>query len=175
MIISCLPIQGLKVVEPTIFRDERGFFLESYRQPRYASLGIHSVFVQDNLSFSRKGTIRGLHYQRGQDKLISVLNGKIWDVAVDLRVDSPTFGRWEGIELDDEARRQFFVPEGFAHGFCVLSETALVQYKVSAVYDPLLEQSLRWNDPHLNISWPDLPAILSSRDQSSPFFEEIFG
>ena len=173
--ISCLPIQGLKVVEPTIFRDERGFFLESYRQPRYASLGIHSIFVQDNLSFSRKGTIRGLHYQKGQDKLISVLNGKIWDVAVDLRVDSPTFGKWEGIELDDESRRQFFVPDGFAHGFSVLSETALVQYKVSAIYDPLLEQSLRWNDPILNISWPDLPAILSSRDQSSPLFEEIFG
>lgn len=174
MNITCLSIEGLKVIEPRIFSDERGFFLESYRQPLYAASGIEPVFVQDNLSFSFKGTIRGLHYQKGQDKLVSVLSGTIWDVAVDLRPGSPTFGQWEAVELDDRTRRQFFVPDGFAHGFCILSETALVQYKVSSIYDPKLERSIRWNDPQIGVAWPCQTPILSQRDQTSPFFKEVF-
>jgi dTDP-4-dehydrorhamnose 3,5-epimerase len=174
MLVTCLRIQGLKVIEPRIFCDERGFFLESYRQPLYATFGIEAKFVQDNLSFSHCNTLRGLHYQPGQDKLISVMSGTIWDVAVDLRPGSSTFGQYEGVELDGELRRQLFVPDGFAHGFCVLSKTALVQYKVSAIYDPAKESSLRWNDRDLNIPWPCKEPIVSSRDQMCPFFKQVF-
>lgn len=171
---SCLRIEGLVVIEPQIFSDSRGYFFESYRLPRYVEAGIDANFVQDNLSFSKRGSVRGLHYQPGQAKLVSVLVGAIWDVAVDLRAGSPTFGQWEGVELDDQTRRQMFIPDGFAHGFCILSETALVQYKVTAIYDPKAERSIRWNDPHLAVEWPVSEPILSARDQSSPFFEEIF-
>ncbi|MBS0624464.1 MAG: dTDP-4-dehydrorhamnose 3,5-epimerase [Verrucomicrobia bacterium] len=175
MFATCLKLDGLKLIEPRIFGDERGFFLETYRQPLYVDAGIDVAFVQDNMSFSKKGTIRGLHFQTGQAKLVSVLNGKIWDVAVDIRPDSPTFGQWEAVELDDQKRRQFFVPAGFAHGFCILSETALIQYKVNTIYDPKAEGSIRWNDPFLNIPWPFQEPILSQRDQQSPFFQEVYG
>lgn len=172
-----LRLLGLKLICPKIWDDSRGFFFESYKKPLYSSSGIDTEFVQDNISFSKKGTIRGLHYQLnpGQAKLVSCLQGEIWDVAVDLRPDSATFGQWEAVLLDDKERRQLFIPVGFAHGFCVLSNEALVQYKVSSIYDPALERSLRWNDPTLAVAWPAQNPVLSSRDEASPFFEEVFG
>lgn len=172
MFVENLSISGLKVVEPRIFRDERGAFWESYRQPLYLESGIAATFVQDNCSFSRRHTIRGLHHQQGQSKLVSVIHGTIWDVAIDIRPDSPTFGKYAAVELDGETRRQLFIPAGFAHGFCVLSETALVQYKVSEVYNPSLEGSIRWNDPEIGIDWPCTEPILSERDRTSPFLHQ---
>ncbi len=175
MTFVALPLSGLKLIFPKIFRDDRGFFFESYSQLLYEENGISTSFIQDNSSFSKQGTIRALHYQSfpGQAKLVSCVQGKIWDVAVDIRPDSPTFGKWEGVELDDQARAQLFIPAGFAHGYCVLSNTALVHYKVSSLYDPKTECSIRWNDPTLNIAWPIDDPILSLRDQQSPFFTEI--
>lgn len=172
---SPLQLSGLKLISPKIFSDGRGFFFESYSKEVYEKIGIATSFVQDNSSFSKQGTIRALHYQStpGQAKLISCVLGKIWDVAVDIRPDSPTFGKWIGVELDDKSHKQLFIPIGFAHGFCVLSETALVHYKVSSVYNPKTECSIRWNDPTLNIDWPIRSPILSERDQQSPLFNEI--
>lgn len=170
-----LPIAGLKLVVPRLFRDERGFFFESYKQGDYAKNGIDMPFVQDNISFSVKGTVRALHYQSypGQAKLISCVQGNIWDVAVDIRPDSPTYMQWEGVELDDQSHKQLFIPVGFAHGFAVLSETARVHYKVSAPYDPKTECSIRWNDPDLKVAWPVKDPILAPRDKVSPFFKEM--
>lgn len=170
-----LPLKGLKLITPRIWRDERGFFFETYRSSLYANSGIASQFVQDNLSCSHKNTLRGLHYQSfpGQDKLVTCLSGTVWDVAVDLRRESATFGKWYAVELDDQKLQQLFIPVGFAHGFCVLSDTAIVQYKVSAVYDPATERSVRWNDPAIAIEWPIGAPVLSLRDQNSPFFEEV--
>lgn len=175
MKITHLKLQGLQLITPQIFRDVRGFFFESHRQDRYASHGLEN-FVQDNTSFSLKNTVRALHFQSqpGQVKLVTCLQGKIYDVVVDIRPDSPTFMQWEGIILDDESRQQIYIPIGFAHGFCVLSETALVQYKVSAPYNPATEMSIRWNDPDLAIQWPIDTPLLSPRDQTSPFFKEVF-
>jgi dTDP-4-dehydrorhamnose 3,5-epimerase len=171
-----LPLPGLKLIIPRLFPDERGFFFESYRQTHFAEQKIAVSFVQDNASFSVKNTLRGLHYQSdpGQDKLILCVQGAIWDVAVDIRPDSPTFMRWEAVELNDQNHKQLFIPKGFAHGFCVLSETARVHYKVSAPYNPKTECSLRWNDPDLNIAWPLKNPLLAPRDQNSPFFKEVF-
>ena len=171
-----MKVAGLKIFKPRIFVDERGYFYESYSKSLYDPEGLPS-FVQDNVSFSCQHTIRALHYQKtpGQAKLVSCLKGKIFDVAVDIRPDSPTFGRWEAFELDDQSHEQLFIPVGFAHGFCVLSETALVHYKVSAVYDPATECSIRWNDPTIRIAWPTASPLLSLRDQKSPFFQEVFG
>lgn len=170
-----LELRGLKLLSPKIFGDERGFFFESYRQPLYAAAGISEIFVQDNVSFSRKDSVRGLHYQEipGQAKLVSCLQGTIWDVAVDIRAGSKTFGKWAAVELDDKHCRQLYVPIGFAHGFCVLSETAKVCYKVSALYDPKTERAIRWNDPDLKVAWPVQNPVLSPRDQTSPFFKEV--
>jgi len=171
-----LKISGLKKIVPRVFKDERGFFFESYRKNDYKKQGIEIEFVQDNVSFSKKGTVRALHFQSfpGQAKLVSCIQGKIWDVAVDLRKNSPTFGQWESAVLDEEHHHQLFVPVGFAHGFCVLSETACVQYKVSSPYDPAAECSIRWNDPSFQIAWPVEEPILSPRDQISPFFKEMY-
>ncbi len=176
MHITPLKLSGVLLITPKIFQDDRGFFLESYRQPLYATHGIEPSFVQDSLSFSKRGTVRGLHYQKkpGQAKLITCIQGCIWDVAVDIRPDSPTFGQWEAVEIDDQKRQQIFIPIGFAHGFCVLSETALIQYKVSSVYDPINEYAIRWNDPEIGVKWPTKSPILSQRDQTSPFFKEAF-
>ena len=177
MEIINLSLPGLKLIRLNVFDDDRGFFKECYRKPRYADYGIECEFVQDNISYSKKDVIRGMHFQSdpGQAKLVSVLQGKIYDVVVDIRPDSPYFGKWEGVYLEADKHEQLYVPIGFAHGFCVLSESALVQYKVSAVYDPQTERSLRWNDPDLNISWPVSDPTLSPRDQISPFFKEVFG
>jgi len=171
---AILRLPGLQLIKPRLYKDERGFFWESYRHPTYAKWNIPD-FVQDNISFSQKNVIRALHLQKepGQAKLVQVLSGRIFDVAVDLRIGSPTFGQWEAVELDDVDRCQLFIPAGFAHGFCVLSENALVQYKVSSLYDPKTELSIRWNDPELNIAWPIDHPILSERDQRSPFLKEI--
>lgn len=163
-------LNGLVLLEPQAFTDERGFFLETYNRRAYLDLGIEVDFVQDNHSRSVQHTIRGLHYQvgQGQDKLVSVSRGHIWDVAVDIRAGSPTFGRWEAFELDDVGHRQLFVPVGFAHGFCVLSEIADVCYKVSSFYDPSAERGIAWNDPVLAISWPTAEPLLSNRDLQNP-------
>ena len=165
-------LAGIKLIRPKIFGDDRGFFLESYNAPAYNAAGIDTVFVQDNHSRSVKGTLRGVHYQSkpGQAKLVRVILGRIWDVAVDIRPNSPTFGQWDGIELDDKSREQLFIPIGFAHGFCVLSEYAEVEYKVSAAYDPETECSISYADPELAIKWPVSQPLLSARDQQAESF-----
>lgn len=171
-----LRLKGLKLIQPSLFQDERGFFKESYHASRYPQFGIISPFVQDNYSFSKKNVIRGMHFQSspGQDKLVWVVQGKIFDVAVDLRKDSPTFGQWEGVYLDDQSQEQLFIPKGFAHGFCVLSnEGAHVNYKVSALYDSLTEKTFRYDDPVVGIEWPIKNPILSIRDRESPTFEQV--
>ena len=170
-----LKLSGLKLITPRVFQDERGFFFESDRKPFYVEQGIDANFVQDNTSFSHKNTIRALHFQShpGQAKLVSCVQGTIWDVAVDIRPESPTFMQWEAAELDDHNHKQLFIPIGFAHGFCVLSQTARVHYKVSAPYDPKTECSIRWNDPDFNIAWPVKNPLLSPRDQTSPLFKEL--
>ena len=173
MKVEELSLKGLKIITLDAYKDERGFFKESYRRPLYEKNGITCDFLQDNHSFSKKQTIRGMHFQShpGQDKLISVLHGKIFDVVVDIRPDSATFGKWEGIILDAEAHQQLFVPVGFAHGFCVLSDGAHVVYKVSSLFDPTTEKGFRFDDPDLLIDWPFNDPIVSERDKTSPFFK----
>ena len=172
MQVMDLKLPGLKLILPRVFRDERGFFFESYCYPLLAKSGIDLSFIQDNVSFSHKGTVRGLHFQSspGQAKWVLCVQGAIWDVAVDIRPESPTFMQWEAVELDDQNHKQLFIPKGFAHGFCVLSSTARVHYKVSAPYDPKTERTIRWNDPDLKIPWPVKNPLLSPRDQISPLF-----
>lgn len=162
------PLPGVLVIEPRVFEDSRGFFMETYHQQRYAEAGIIGPFVQDNVSRSVRGTLRGLHYQiqQPQGKLVQAIRGAIFDVAVDLRRMSPTFGKWYGVELSDSNHRQLFVPPGFAHGFCVLTETADFLYKCSDVYAPEHERTLLWNDPDIGIEWPlDGEPILSVKDR----------
>ncbi len=168
---------GLVLIEPDAFADERGFFLETFNARGHAELGITATFVQDNHSRSVGGTIRGLHFQvnPGQAKLVHVVRGRIWDVAVDIRRDSPTFGQWEGFELDDVDHRQVFVPVGFAHGFCALSDVADVCYKVTSYYDPQLERGIAWDDPTLSITWPTEHPHLSDRDRRNPTLAEALG
>jgi len=174
MNLKDLKLAGLKLITPRLFQDERGFFFESYRQDFYGAQGV-GPFVQDNVSFSRQNTIRALHFQSnpGQAKLVTCVQGEIWDVAVDLRKNSPTFMQWEGVVLNDQTHEQLYIPMGFAHGFCVLSLTARIHYKVSSLYNPKTERSIRWNDPDLNIDWPIQNPILSQRDQISPFLKEV--
>jgi dTDP-4-dehydrorhamnose 3,5-epimerase len=162
------PLAGLKVLEPRVFGDARGFFLETYQQARFAEAGLPTTWAQDNLSRSRRGTLRGLHYQlhQPQGKLVGVTRGEVFDVAVDLRRSSPTFGRWFGVVLSDENHRLMYVPAGFAHGFCVLSDVADFAYKCTALYQPADEQTLLWNDPTVGVDWPEVtPRILSDKDQ----------
>jgi dTDP-4-dehydrorhamnose 3,5-epimerase len=170
--VTELPLAGLKLLRPRSFRDARGFFRENFHEPRYREVGIECRFVQDNHSRSAYGTLRGLHYQSypGQAKLISVTRGRIFDVAVDIRPESATFGQWYGASLDAEEGGQLFIPIGFAHGFCVLSEVADVIYKCSAVYNPTNELGISWNDPELGISWPVAEPVLSERDQNAESF-----
>jgi dTDP-4-dehydrorhamnose 3,5-epimerase len=168
-------LAGVLLVEPDVVQDPRGFFLETFSRRRYEEAGLPDDFVQDNQSRSNAGTIRGLHFQAhpGQAKLVRVARGRIWDVVVDIRRSSPTFGHHEGFELDDEAHRQLYVPIGFAHGFCVLSQVADVAYRVSSYYDADAEQGVRWDDPALGIRWPVTDPILSDRDQRMPVLSEI--
>lgn len=168
-------IPGVLIVEPDVYRDSRGFFLESYHADKYRSAGIHASFVQDNHSRSIGRTVRGLHLQlrRPQAKLVRVIEGEIYDVVVDVRRGSPTFGRWVGITLSAEDFRQCYIPEGFAHGFCVTSDVAQVEYKTTDFYEPAGELGIAWNDPDLAIPWPvDVP-ILSERDGRNPRFHEL--
>lgn len=167
MIVEKTPLPGLLLVKPKVFGDERGYFFESFQQDRYRDQGIVGPFVQDNVSKSSQGILRGLHFQKpyAQAKLISALVGSIYDVAVDIRLDSPTFGKWFGTILSDENKHQLYVPRGFAHGFLVLSDTVICQYKVDEFYHPETEHSLIWNDPDLNIDWPkELTPLLSKKD-----------
>lgn len=175
MKVEELAIPGLRLITPTLFHDERGFFLETYHQKHYASLGISSVFVQDNCSFSKKGTLRGMHFQAepGQAKLVSVTQGHIFDVAVDIRPHSPTYRKWVGVHLNSQTREQLFIPEGCAHGFCVLSEEACVVYKVSQFYDPKEERSFHYGDPAIGIEWPVRDPILSQKDRSALSLNEV--
>ncbi len=172
MQIKKLRLAGLQLIAPRVFSDERGYFFETYSKERY--LGIET-FVQDNVSFSYQNTIRGLHFQSspGQAKLVSCLEGEIWDVAVDMRPESPTYMQWEAVALNDQNHEQFYLPAGFAHGFCVLSKRALVHYKVSSLYDPQTEKAIRWNDPDLSVAWPINQPILSPRDRVCPYFKEV--
>jgi dTDP-4-dehydrorhamnose 3,5-epimerase len=166
-------LPGVRIVEPTIFRDDRGFFLETWRADRFADAGITDTFIQDNHSRSVRGTLRGLHWQRRkpQAKLVRVVCGAIFDVVVDVRRGSPTFGHWLGFEMSSDRCTQLYVPVGFAHGFCVLSEVADVEYKCSDVYDPGGESGLIWNDPGVGITWPVSQPILSARDSRHPPLE----
>ncbi len=168
MKVIATELDGVFIIEPQVFGDRRGFFLESFQKQRYAQAGIDADFVQDNISFSVRHTLRGLHYQypRGQAKLVQALRGEIFDVAVDIRRGSPTFGQWTGVTLSEQNCRQIYIPQGFAHGFCVLSETVLFMYKCSDYYAPEDEGGICWNDPQLGIHWPVETPILSDRDQA---------
>jgi dTDP-4-dehydrorhamnose 3,5-epimerase len=160
-------IPGLKIIQPKVFGDARGYFLETYSKKRYEEAGIKAQFVQDNLSFSSKGILRGMHFQNpgAQGKLVSVVQGEVYDVAVDVRVGSPTFGKWLGVYLSGELKNQFWVPAGFAHGFVVTSESAVFSYKCDAYYNPSTEFSLAWDDPDIGIAWPLVQPQLSAKDQ----------
>jgi dTDP-4-dehydrorhamnose 3,5-epimerase len=169
-------LPGVLVVEPRIFGDGRGIFLETFHAERYAAAGIVGPFVQDNFSRSKKGTLRGLHFQepRPQGKLVQVLRGRVFDVAVDVRRGSRTFGKWLGLELDSEWQRQLWIPPGFAHGFYVLSDEADFMYKCTALYAPEVERSIRWNDPALAIAWPiDVAPLLSKKDAEAPLLADV--
>lgn len=168
-------VPGLLIIEPDVFKDQRGFFMETWNAKRYAEAGLDVDFVQDNLSYSSYGVLRGLHYQQpnAQGKLVYVLQGSVYDVAVDIRAGSPSFGQWYGVELTAENKRQFYIPEGFAHGFCVLSETVLFAYKCTDFYNPATEGGIAWNDPNLKIDWPVKAPILSDKDAKYPLLSEI--
>lgn len=168
-------LDGVLIIEPAVFKDPRGFFMEAYNRQRYHQAGIEHVFVQDNLSFSVKNTLRGLHFQinHPQAKLVQVIAGEIFDVAVDVRPASPDFGKWTGIMLSGRNKRQLFIPEGFAHGFCVLSETAYFSYKCSDFYAPGDEGGLLWSDPGIGIQWPVQDAIVSEKDKHNPNLADL--
>lgn len=169
-------LPGLLIVEPGVFKDDRGYFLETFHQSRYSDAGIQTTFIQDNESKSVRGVVRGLHYQLGdaaQAKLVRVVQGKVFDVAVDLRAGSPTFGKWFGLELDDADKKQLYIPRGFAHGFSVLSETAIFTYKCDNIYHRESERSINPFDPKLGIDWKieKNEAIVSEKDIKAPAFE----
>ena len=168
-------LQGVLIIEPKVFLDSRGFFVETYQRERYQSMGLMAEFVQDNLSFSSRGVLRGVHCQNphSQGKLVQVLQGEVWDVAVDIRRNSPHFGQWTAVTLSSETKNQFYVPPGFAHGFCVLSETALLAYKCTDIYYPGAEVGFRWDDPEVEIAWPVREPILSDKDGRLPLLRDI--
>ncbi|MGM8364869.1 dTDP-4-dehydrorhamnose 3,5-epimerase [Virgibacillus sp. W0181] len=169
-------LDGVKILEPKVFTDNRGFFMESFNSKTFTELGLHYDFLQDNHSLSMdKGVIRGLHYQlipMAQTKLVRVITGSIYDVAVDIRKGSPTFGEWVGVELDGDNFRMLLVPQGFAHGFCTLAENTHVQYKVDAYYSAENDRGIRWDDPALAINWPVTNPILSEKDRKQPLLKE---
>jgi dTDP-4-dehydrorhamnose 3,5-epimerase len=175
MQISSTSLEGPLVVEPIVHGDARGFFVETFRLDRLADAGLGLTFVQDNHSRSRNGILRGMHFQPGQAKLVRCVRGAIFDVIVDIRGGSATFGQWEGFELNDETHHQLFVPDGFAHGFCVLSEVADVVYKVSSYYDPAAEGGFKFDDPAVGIEWPLAPDAMtvSARDAGAPTLAQV--
>ena len=169
-------IEGLAIIEPAVYGDERGYFMETYNYRDFAAAGFDMTFVQDNQSRSKKGVLRGLHYQKKnpQGKLVRVISGEVFDVAVDLRKGSVTFGKWFGVTLSEENKKQLYIPEGFAHGFLVLSETAEFVYKCTRFYDPEDEGGLLWNDPEIGIEWPEMKYItLNDRDKNNPLLKKI--
>jgi len=169
MKVTQTALPGVLILEPKVFGDERGFFMETWQRQRYRELGIDADFVQDNLSFSQAGVLRGLHFQNpnAQGKLVQVLQGEVYDVAVDIRIGSPSFGQWAAVRLSSENKRQFYVPPDFAHGFCVLSETALFSYKCTDYYNSDAEASIRWDDPAIGIKWPIDSPSLSEKDRDA--------
>ncbi|TBV76780.1 dTDP-4-dehydrorhamnose 3,5-epimerase [Pseudoxanthomonas winnipegensis] len=173
LIETSLP--GCTIIEPAVFGDERGFFMETWNAARYGELGLPDRFVQSNVSSSSKGVLRGLHYQwpNPQGKLVSVLEGEVYDVAVDVRLGSPTFGRWAAVVLSAQNKRQFWIPEGFAHGFAVLSERALFSYMCTNVYDKAADAGVRWDDPAIGIDWPIGSPNLSDKDAAAPLLAEV--
>jgi len=177
--VTACEIQGLYVIEPTVFKDERGYFVETYNQNDFREAGLDMVFVQDNQSMSVKGVLRGLHFQKQfpQGKLVRVVKGTVFDVAVDLRAGSATYGKWFGVELSAENKKQFYIPEGFAHGFLVLSEEAEFAYKCTDFYHPGDEGGLLWCDEEIGIDWPaddDMQLIISEKDQKWSGLKETF-
>ncbi len=177
MIIKESPLAGLLIIEPTVFEDSRGYFFESFNQKDLLKAGIETLFVQDNQSLSQYGVLRGLHYQLApyaQSKLVRVLQGSVWDVAIDIRRNSPTFGKYFGMELSAENRIQLFIPQGFAHGFAVTSETAVFFYKCDNFYNPEAERGIHFNDPALSIPWPikENESIVSAKDKVLPLFKD---
>lgn len=181
MKLLATPLPGLFTLEPAVHPDERGFLIEAYRHTWHAELGIpeSAQFVQDNHSRSTRGVVRGLHFQVGAGvaKLVRCARGRVFDVAVDLRQGSPTYGRWAAVELDDENMRELYVPVGFAHGFCALSDVADVLYKQTGYYDPELERGIAWNDPEIAVEWPLPPSelIVSARDAAAPLLRDVAG
>jgi len=174
---SC-DIEGLVIIEPRLFADERGFFMETYKKSDFEKAGITVDFAQENHSLSRRGTLRGLHFQRpphAQGKLIRVVRGRVWDVAVDLRASSKTCGGCFGVELSEANRRMLWIPRGFAHGFLALEESTELQYLCSGEYDAASDAGLRWNDPDLQVTWPDLgfPPLVSAKDAALPYFRDL--
>ncbi len=174
MIVEKTPVHGVLLIKPTVWRDARGYFVETWQQERYEAAGITLPFVQDNRSRSTRGILRGLHFQRKfpQGKLVSVSSGSVFDVAVDIRKDSPTFGQWFGAELTGENQHQMWIPPGLAHGFCVCSEVADFAYKCTERYRPEDEGSIRWDDPALAIQWPVPDPVLSAKDLAAPLFKD---
>jgi dTDP-4-dehydrorhamnose 3,5-epimerase len=166
-------LRGPILLEPDVHGDDRGFFLETARANTLAELGITHEFVQDNHSRSARGVLRGMHFQPGMAKLVRCARGRIFDVVVDIRPASPAFGRWEGFELNDENHHQLYCPDGFAHGFCVLSDAADVIYRCSAYYDPAHESGFRFDDPEVGIAWPEMDAVTSERDANAPLLSEL--
>jgi dTDP-4-dehydrorhamnose 3,5-epimerase len=168
-------LPGAVVIEPQVFGDARGFFYESYNEAKYREAGIVARFVQSNVSRSARGVLRGLHYQwpNPQGKLVSVLEGEVYDVAVDIRRGSPTFGQWAGVMLTADNHRHFWIPEGFAHGFCVASESAIFSYQCTALYDRDADAGIRWNDADIGIDWPVSEPLLSDKDAKAPLLREV--
>ncbi|MEO7457521.1 MAG: dTDP-4-dehydrorhamnose 3,5-epimerase [Gemmatimonadaceae bacterium] len=175
MEVSETELPGVLLVQPSVHGDERGFFLETFRQVEYAAAGIAGPFVQDNLSRSRRGVLRGLHFQHphGQGKLVQVLEGEVFDVAVDVRLGSPFLGKWVGQMLSSETKQQLYIPPGFAHGFLVVSAEALFSYKCTEYYDPASELTLRWDDPALGIEWPACDVLVSAKDRAAITLDEL--
>jgi dTDP-4-dehydrorhamnose 3,5-epimerase len=173
IIETALP--GVLIIEPKVFGDARGFFLETWQQNRYEEAGLPGRFVQDNLSFSTRGVLRGLHYQHplGQGKLVSIIQGEVFDVAVDIRRGSPTFGKWTGVILSGDNHKQLWIPPGFAHGFCVLSETAYFTYKCTEFYAPASEGGIAWDDPDIGIDWPLAQVSLSAKDEKNVRLKDV--
>jgi dTDP-4-dehydrorhamnose 3,5-epimerase len=168
-------LPGLLLIEPDVHGDDRGYFMETWRSERYAEFGLPGQFVQDNLSLSAQGVLRGLHCQHPHDqgKLVTVLQGEVFDVVVDVRHGSPTFGHWEGVSLNGATRHQFYIPAGYAHGFCVISETALFIYKCTDYYQPETEFGIAWDDPDIAIDWPIDSPLLSEKDGQAPRLRDI--
>ena len=165
--------QGLIVLEPRTFKDERGIFYESWRSEDYQKAGINEKFLQDNVSFSKRNVLRGLHYQSHQGQLVTVIQGKIFDVAVDLRPHSKTYKKYFSIELEGSNPKQLYMPPGFAHGFCVQSDSAIINYKCTQYYEPTQEGGIIWNDPHIGIEWPPCESLIfSPRDRDFPSYRE---